>query len=193
MVPDGITSEDLALQVTQKAQDYIRGWYSRPGAEHVMNATNKWQLAFTWDAEYKDGSKFRQYDEVSYIRTLQDPDFTPDISKLVSSGSLDKKQTVRFTYHPTAFTRKNTPWYSLPYVLTICPDKGERLLAFWEVDYRPRDGFKLYRHAIGIAKVDPSTILENGDEKEICRSVLVLSPSGSMSFANSTNVSFEGE
>jgi hypothetical protein len=186
-------TEDVVREFTKAAQDHIRSWYQTPEARSVMDRTNKWQLAWTWEAEYKNGDKFRQYDEVTFIRILKDPDFTPDIDRIISTGTLDKKQTVKFTYHPTALTRRDTPWYPHPYVFVIHPERDERLLAFWEVDYRPRDGFKLYRHAIGVSKVDPLNILTNGNEYEVCRSVLVFSPSGTRTFANTTNVSFEGE
>lgn len=188
-----MTSEQLVLSVTKGAEGYIRHWYETEDAKFVMKATDRGKQAFTWEGFYRDGTVIRQYDEVAFYRVLVDKDYVPPQDRLVSTGALDKKKTVRFVLHPIAMMRTRCPWFVYPYVVSIRPEVGERLLAFWEVDYRPRDGFKIFRTAIGIQTVDPTVILDNGDEKELSRSVLVFSPSGSNMLAGTTNVSFEGE
>lgn len=186
-------ADQLIEQVTKNAETNIRNWYQSEDARFVMSATDKGKQLFTWEGFYQDGAVIRQYDEVAFYRALTDVDYVPDQARLVSTGALDKKKTVKFILHPIALTRKHCPWFPHPYTVSVRPEVGERLLAFWEVDYRPRDGFKLFRHAIGIQLVDPKVVLDNGDEKEISRSVLVFSPSGSITLAGTTNVSFEGE
>jgi hypothetical protein len=185
--PAGTNPEQLIREVTQSAENHIRGWYQSEDAKFVMNATDKGKQAFTWEGFYRDGTVIRQYDEIAFYRALTDSEYIPDQGRLVSTAALDKEKTVKFVLHPTALLRKRCPWFPHPYTVVIRPEVGERLLAFWEVDYRPRDGWKVYRTAVGVQLTDQVF------KKEISRTVLVFSPSGSITLAGSTNVSFEGE
>lgn len=181
-----LTQEQLIVQKLDAIKAHITDWNRSGDAEFVLSKTNRGQQAFTWEARYKDGSRFFQYPEISFFRTLGDVDYIPPVDEIISTDVLDKKQTVEYTLHPTAFIRSKLPWYIRPFIVIIKPEKNERLLAFWEVDYIPRTGVRLYRNVFGVSSVD-------GEEKELSRSLFVLSLSGAMVMANSTDVSFEGE
>ena len=171
----------------------MRNFYLSQEGEFFLNRTGRGQLSFVWEAKNVDGSRLLQFDEIAFYRALMDENFTPDISTVVSTGRINKRFAVEYTLHPTAVTRKYSPWYVRPFTVRIRPHKNERLLAFWEVDQNVTTGQKLYRHVCGIATVDPDVILPNGDEKELSRILFVISPSGSMVLTGTTDTSFDGE
>ena len=177
----GVTSEHLVVETKKLVGLRNTLWYSSPEGKFFLDATNRNQLAFTWEGCYQDGTIFRQYDDVTFLRALRDSQFVPSVDQITSTEILDKARVVEYNLYPIAFTRKFCPWYQSPYRLVIHPEKGERLVACWLTDFRREDGFRVRRHLAGIKYEDGRKLL------------LILSPSGSMVLAGTENISFDGE
>lgn len=182
----GATSEDLVQATKQNLFEKVRSWKTTPGAATFMDATDVNQLSFTWEALYQDGTTIRQFDDINFIRALQDEDFVPPQDQIVSTDRLDKKQVVEFLLYPIAFTRKRCPWYENVYRVILRPEQGERIICKWLTDFEPNSGYKVRRHVLGIAHVD-------AEENPTNKVFLVLSPSGAVTITASEDVSFEGE
>lgn len=169
-----------------KVNKASHGFYSSPEGLEFLYYTNDNQVAMTWEARYKDGTELYQYDEITYLRALQDEEYIPSPDRIISTDKIDKKKCVHYELHPIAYTLKRCPWFNRSYRVNIHPERGERLLAFWETDYQIGSGKQLRRHVLGIQFVD-------AEENEINRTVFIISPSGNMVLSGSTNLSIEGE
>ena len=190
-MPLAHTIDDLIKEF--KVNKASKGFYSTPAGLTFLSATNRNQLSFIWEAQYKDGTRLYQFDEITFLRALQDESFIPPADQIVSTDRLDKKQVVHYELHPIAYTMKECPWFQRSYRVNLRPEKGERLLAYWCTDYQVNTRIELRRHAFGIKIVNPFCLEENGEEKELSRTVFIISPSGNMVLSSSDNLSIEGE
>ncbi len=176
------STELLAVLGLQKRT--FRDWYSSEEGRHFLDATERGRLMFTWEALYNDGQIFRQYDDITFSRTMTDEQFIPPSDALISTSALDKSKVERFTLLPIAFTCKHAPWFQRPIETQVRLSKGERFICHWLVDFVKPGDFLLYRYVIGVCREISS---------ETVSTVTVISPSGIITVGADENKSFEGE
>ena len=174
-----MNSEDLIVGALTKEKMEVERWYAGEGIE-FLDATDGGRLAFTWEATYRDGAKFRQYDDITFFRALTDNSFIPSIDRIVSTDKIDRSRVVEFVLIPIAYTLWKCPRIGRSFRVAVDPMQGEKLIANWCTDVNTTTGKVIRRHVIGI-------------EQEDGRVLFIVSPSGTMVLATNDDISFEGE
>jgi len=171
-----ITTEELVAEALRKFRN-TRQWYKEN--PELMKSTDCGRLLFMWEATYRTGETFRQYDDITFFRGLTDESFIPPIDRIISTKDLDNEKVQLFCLYPTAHTRRHFPYFQKEYRVAIRPE--EKFIFQWEVDVVFPVGNTLRRTVIGI---------EFSDSKRV---YFVISPNGVMTMTTSVDVSYEGE
>src|SRR5208283_136873 len=103
-------------------------WYAGDGCG-FLEATDAGRLAFTWEAVYDNGGRFRQYDDVTFSRALSDKSFIPSIDRIVSTDRIDRERVKEFFLIPIAYTVSACPRIGRSFRVVV--KKGENLIAHW--------------------------------------------------------------
>lgn len=170
--------------ILPSGQVVFHDWYASAKAQEILARTNGGMLMFTWEAVLEDGTVIRQYDDVTFTRSVTDEDFVPPEDSRLSVDALQRERVSQFRLHPIAYVKKNCPWFQQPLVVSLRLKRDERLTSFWETDYTPRTGYTLRRTVIGLKRTVGT---------EEVSTFVVVSPSGQITICGDTNQSFEGE
>ena len=124
----------------------------------LLGKTEEGKFSHTWEADYLDGKTVRQFDDITFVRALRDPHFTPIGLPYISTDAIERPRLKEFRLHPIALTRFVTPWHQTVFRIRPRYHLGEQLVARWEVDFSVVSQKRLYRHTIGI-RLDRGEIL----------------------------------
>lgn len=155
-------------------------WYSEHG-QKVLQETEHGKLLFVWQALYDDGGVVDQFEPHIMMRVVKDSSFIPSLELAISTSVLDRERVRKFTLLPTAYAKVFTPWFKDSIECNIRLDQGEKFIANWLTDDNVTLGIKISRTVIGV------------ETKSGEKFFTILSPSGRVTLATTTNVSYEGE
>jgi len=172
------TAEELVAQAELHRKQETEHWYIDDG-DKVMNDTDGGRMLYAWKAIYEDGTCARQYDEITFMRALNDALYVPPIDRIISISTVDQDRVRELILYPIAYALRHCPRASTVRVV-VNPKKGEKLLVYWCTDVNVTTGHTIRRQVVGI-------------ERDGQKLLFVLSPSGTMTLATNDDVSFDGE